>query len=228
MAINDWPEAERPREKLVRHGPGCLSDAELLAIFLRTGLPGISALDLARVLLRESGDIRRLLDMQAAEFCALKGMGLAKYSLLQAALELSKRYLKIELTQRQLVRSASEAMDYLVLELRHRREECFLALYLDSQNQVIDSVELAVGTVSSAVVYPREVVKSALHYNAVSVIFAHNHPSGRAEPSESDIQLTRSLVGALASVDIVVFDHIVIGDGEAVSFAERGLLSFAS
>ncbi len=224
MSIVEWPANDRPRERLLAQGADALSDAELLAIFFRTGVVGKSAVDLSRELLVATGGLRALLDLSEAQFCHFKGVGSAKYVQLQAALEMGRRYLKMSLEKGDALGSASVAVQFLQSKLRHLDREHFVALYLDSQNQLIEYVELAIGTIDSATVYPREVVKSALHFNAVAVIFAHNHPSGRSQPSHSDKELTNSLVQALKTVDIRVFDHIVIGDGEHFSFAEHGWL----
>lgn len=225
MLMTLWTTQDRPREKLLKNGPESLSDAELLAIFVRTGTPGKSAVELSREMLASTSGLRGLLDLGQKDLCHFKGIGNVTYSLLQAALEISRRYLRECLAKEPLVLSyANNAIEYLTFRLRHLEHECFAALYLDSQNQLIDYIELAKGTINSAVVYPREVVKSALNYNATSVIFAHNHPSGRAKASESDKDLTVALVKALKTVDIEVFDHIVIGEGEHFSFAQNGWL----
>lgn len=224
MAITDWPAQERPREKLLSQGPTQLSDAELLAIFLRTGCAGLSAVDLARNLLTRFGSLRKLLESSKEEFCTAKGLGVAKYTQLQAILEMSRRHLG-ETLQREHTMNASENVKrFLSAKLRHERSEIFAALYLDSQHRVIHYDSLFFGTIDGASVYPREVVKSALKHNCAAIIFAHNHPSGIAEPSQADIAITKELTQALALVDIRVLDHIVIGEGEEVSFAERGLM----
>ncbi len=224
MAITDWPDEDRPREKLLQVGPHALTDTELLAIIFRTGIVGKSAVDLARELLVHTGGLRTLLELSSDKLCEYKGMGVAKYVQLQAALEMGRRYLKESLVSGVAITSAKVAIDFFTAKLRHLSEERFVALYLDSQNQVIEYVELATGTIDGASVYPREVVKSALQYNAAVVIFAHNHPSGRAQPSQSDRLLTTALADALKTVDIRVLDHLVIGDGEYTSFAEHGWL----
>lgn len=222
MPITDWPQAERPREKLLARGAAALSDAELLAIFLRTGIPGKSAVDLARELLLRFGSLRGLLKASPKEFCAAKGMGQAKYVQLQAVIEMARRHLAEELRSRTALQSPEAARDYLVSRLRDLDREVFAALFLDSQHQVIAFEELAVGTLDAAAVYPREVVKAALRHNAAAVIFAHNHPSGVAEPSVADRTLTQRLKAALAQIDIRVLDHFVVGEGRPASFAERG------
>lgn len=224
IPISQWPEAERPREKLLARGPEALSDAELLAIFLRTGLPGKTAVDLARELLQNFGSLRTLLMADEHAFCALPGLGQAKYVLLKAVLEMARRYLGHELRRGAALGSPLATKQYLQAWLRDRPAECFCCLFLDNRHRVIACEELFQGTLNGAVVYPREVVKRALGLNAAAVIFAHNHPSGVAEPSEADKNLTFRLKEALSLVDVRVLDHLVIGDGETVSFCELGLL----
>ncbi len=224
MAISDWPEQERPREKLLLQGPQALSDAELLAIFLRTGVPGKSAVDLARGLVTTFGGLRQLLAASQAQFCLGEGLGPAKYAQLQAVLEMGRRHLAEELSRNDCFTSPAATGRFLTSRLRDRDREVFAVLLLDNQHRLLVYEELFQGTLSCAAVYPREVVKLALSSNAAAVILAHNHPSGVAEPSLSDQQITRRLVDALALVDIRVLDHLVIGDGPPVSFAERGLL----
>lgn len=222
MAITDWPAQERPREKLLELGPAALSDAELLAIFLRTGVAGRTAVDLARDLIVRFGSLRRLLAADRDSFCAAHGLGEAKYVQLQAVLEIARRHLAETLRSGAALGSPRDAADYLSARLRDREHEVFALLFLDSQHRVLACEEIARGTIDGAAVYPREVVKAALGRNAAAVILAHNHPSGVAEPSAQDRQLTERLKQALAVVDIRVLDHFVIGDGAPVSFAERG------
>jgi DNA repair protein RadC len=224
MPITDWPLAERPREKLLAQGAGALSDAELLAIFLRTGIRGRSAVDLARDLLTRFDGLRGMLRASKPDFCAVKGLGVAKFVQMQACLEMSRRFLFAELKAGRALSSPGGARDYLVALLRDIDHEVFGALFLDSQHQVLGFEALARGTLDAAAVYPREVVKAALRHNAAAVIFAHNHPSGVAEPSAADRVLTDRLKSALQQVDIRVLDHFVIGEGRPASFAERGLL----
>ena len=224
MAITDWPPEERPREKLLARGPQSLSDAELLAIFLRTGLQGITAVDLARRLLAEFGGLRQLLEADLSAFSAHKGLGPAKYAQLQAALEMTRRHLWERLQRGDPLGSPEETRRFLLARLRDYPHEVFACLLLDNRHRVIAFEELFRGTIDAASAYPREVVKLALTRNAAALIVAHNHPSGVAEPSRADELLTRRLRDALALVDIRLLDHFVIGDGEAVSFAERGLL----
>jgi len=224
MRITDWPVAERPRERLLAHGAGALSDAELLAIFLRTGIKGRSALDLAYGLLNRHGSLGRLIAAEQAEFTATPGLGPAKYAQLQAALELARRSLSEQMRVRDALSSPQAVRDYLRLALSGRDHEVFVAVLLDAQNRVIATEELFRGTLMQTSVFPREVVKYALTHAAASIIFAHNHPSGLAEPSQADEILTRTLKQALALVDVRVLDHFIVGDGAAMSFAERGLL----
>jgi DNA repair protein RadC len=224
MSIKDWPEGERPREKLLQHGAQALSDAELLAIFLRTGVRGKSAVDLARDLLSGYGGLRGLLSADWRTLGQAPGLGEAKYSQLQAALEIARRHLLETLRREDVLTSPQVARSYLGARLRDRPHEVFACLFLDNRHRVICFEEMFRGTIDGATVHPREVVKTALAHNAAAVIFAHNHPSGVADPSRADEMLTRRLKDALALVDIRVLDHVVVGEGETVSFAERGLL----
>lgn len=224
MAITDWPEAERPREKLLAKGAAALSDAELLAIFLRTGTPGMTAVDLARHLLNEFGGLRPLLNTDLKQFSSAKGLGPAKFAQLQAVLEMSRRHLSEQLQRSDALTSPRLTRDYLRACLRDEGREVFACLLLDSQHRVIQFEPLFYGTIDAASVYPREVVKLALKHNAAAMILAHNHPSGVAEPSQADQHITQRLISALSTVDIRVLDHIVVGDGETVSFAEKGLI----
>ena len=224
MPIRDWPEGDRPREKLLQRGAAALTDAELLAIFLRTGVAGRSAVDLARDLLVRFGGLRGLLRASRDEFCDAKGLGPAKFTQLQAVLEMARRHLGEALPTRTPLTDPQAVRQYLTAQLRDLGIEVFAGLFLDSQHRVIAYEPLAQGTLNAASVYPREVVKRALSLGAGAVIFAHNHPSGVAEPSAADRSLTERLKSALALVDIAVLDHFVIGDGDIVSFAERGWL----
>ncbi len=224
MAITDWPAGERPRERLLELGPGSLSDAELLAIFLRTGVRGRSAVDLARDLLGRFGGLRELLEAARTEFCSSPGLGAAKYAQLQAVLEMARRHLQDELRRGDALTSPNETRRFLRAHLRHHPHEVFACLFLDNRHRVIRFEELFRGTIDAASVHPREVVKRALALNAAAVIAAHNHPSGVAEPSQADERITVRLRDALALVDIRLLDHIVIGDGEPVSLAERGVV----
>ncbi len=224
MAISDWPLDDRPREKLMAKGAEALSDAELVAIFLRTGIRGRSAVDLAREALSRFGSISGLFAADAGALGTVGGLGTAKYAQLQAVLEMSRRALREKLSRGCALSSPQAVRDYLRLKLQDRPHEVFVGVFLDAQNRVLAVEELFRGTLTQTSVYPREVVKRALHYNAAALIFAHNHPSGIAEPSRSDESLTQALKQALSLVDVKVLDHFVIGSGAAMSFAERGLL----
>jgi DNA repair protein RadC len=226
MAITDWPEGERPRERLLAHGAEALSDAELLAIYLRVGVRGKSAVDLAReLLLRFEGSLSALVDASLEELASVSGIGMAKAAQLKASFELARRALAREMSTRDSFSSPGKVRDWLRLKLATRQNEVFMALWLDAQNRLIKSDELFSGTLTQTSVYPREVVKAALASNAAAVILAHNHPSGVSEPSAADEMLTRNLKTALAMVDVKVLDHfIVAGTGVPLSFAERGLL----
>jgi len=222
MAITDWPSNERPRERLLALGPAALADAELLAILLRTGAKGKSAVDLARELLGRHGSVSALLEAGTGE--RTPGLGDAKLAQLKAALELARRALREEISTRDALTSPRAVRDYLRLALGGREQEVFVVLLLDAQHRVIATEELFRGTLTQTSVYPREVVKCALKHNAAAVIFAHNHPSGVAEPSHADEILTRSLKSALALVDIQVLDHFIVAGTRTMSFAERGLI----
>ena len=224
MAITDWPASERPREKLLERGPAALSDAELLAIFLRTGTQGITAVDLARELLSDYGSLRSLLEADHQRFCQGKGLGSAKYTLLQASLEMARRHLGEQLQRGEALGGSEQTRRYLSARLRDYPHEVFACLFLDNRHRVLAFEELFRGTIDGANVYPREVVKRALGHNAAALILAHNHPSGVAEPSDSDRRITRRLRDALELVDIRVLDHMIIGDGQVTSLAERGFI----
>jgi DNA repair protein RadC len=226
MAITDWPEGERPRERLLAHGAQALSDAELLAIYLRVGVRGKSAVDLARDLLqRFNGRLSLLAEASLEELATVSGIGMAKAAQLKASFELSRRALLQEMSVRDTLSSPRQVRDWLRLKLATRQHEVFMALWLDAQNRLLKAEELFSGTLTQTSVYPREVVKIALARNAAAVILAHNHPSGLAEPSHADEMLTRALKDALAMVDVKLLDHfIVAGNAPPLSFAERGLL----
>lgn len=224
MAIHDWPAMERPRERLLEQGARALSDAELLAIFLRTGTRGRTAVDLARELLTRHGGLARLFAASAPELCATSGMGPAKTAQLQAAVELARRALDLEMRESDPLRTPQAVRDYLRLTLATRPYEVFAAVFLNARNQVIAVEELFRGTLTQTSVYPREVVKAALARNAAAIILAHNHPSGVAEPSQADHALTEALRKALGLVDIAVLDHVVVAGARSVSFAENGWL----
>jgi len=223
MTISQWPSAEKPREKLVNRGAKALSDAELLAILLRTGTAGSTAVDLARQLLLDYGSIRGVLTADTKSFCKRKGLGLAKFVQLQAALEISRRHLSEGLATEDCLTRSEQTRNYLRARLRDYEYEVFACLMLDNRNRVIAFRELFRGTIDGASVYPREVVKQALADNAAAVILAHNHPSGVCEPSQADIHITERLQKALALVDIRVLDHVIIGD-EINCLSEQGLI----
>jgi DNA repair protein RadC len=224
MSISDWPRDDRPREKLLAKGADSLSDAELVAIFLRTGVRGRSAVDLARELLARFGSVSALCAAGGEALCATPGVGAAKYVQLQAGLEMARRALRERLERGAALGSPQAVRDYLRLKLQGRPHEVFVGVFLDTQNRVLAVEELFRGTLTQTSVYPREVVKRALALNAAALIFAHNHPSGVAEPSRADEALTQTLKRALALIDVAVLDHFVIGGDGATSFAERGLL----
>jgi len=222
MTIRDWPAAERPRERLLEKGATSLSDAELLAIFLRVGVRGQSAVDMARGLLQHFGGLRGLLTASSAEFCAEKGLGMAKYAQLQAVLEMGRRHMAESWQRGEALDSPRRVAEYLRAILRDRGREIFLVLFLDNRHRVLRFEELFQGTIDAASVYVREVAKRALELNAAALIVAHNHPSGVAEPSLADRQLTRRLEQALEVLDIRLLDHFVVGETEAVSLRESG------
>ena len=224
MAIRDWPIDERPREKLLDKGAGALSDAELLAILLRTGTRGRSALDLARDALKSFASLRKLIAADRQRFCAEHGLGLVRYVELQAAVEIARRQLSETLRTGPSLSSPRATRDFLSSQLRDLEHEVFCCLYLDKRHRLIQYQELFRGTIDGASVHPREIVKLALQRNAAAVIIAHNHPSGVAEPSQADELITLRVKEALGLVDIRLLDHIIIGDGASVSLAERGLV----
>lgn len=221
MGISDWPAAERPRERLLAKGAGALSDAELLAVLLRTGVRGKNAVDLARELLDRFKGLRGLF---GSDLTGIKGLGTAKRAQVEAVLELAKRSVKEDLAQGSALTSPGSVRDYLRLALGAKPHEVFVCLWLDAQHHVICAQEAFRGTLTQTSVYPREIVKAALAANAAAVIFAHNHPSGVAQPSQADELLTRNLKEALALVDVKVLDHFIVAGSQAISFAERGLL----
>ena len=223
MAISDWPEGERPRERLLEQGAETLSDAELLAIFLRTGVKGKSAVDLARDLLKQFGGLRQLLDADLETFSQAKGLGRAKFTQLQACLEMSRRFLFEHIERDGPLSSSNDAKQYLLIKMRDYAKEVFACLFLDTKNCVIEFEELFVGSLHSTEVHPREVVKQALKHNAHAIIFAHNHPSGETTPSQADIEITHTLRNALALMDIKVLDHLIVGS-DVTSLAELGHL----
>ncbi|MGP7734326.1 RadC family protein [Oceanimonas smirnovii] len=224
MSIRNWPEDERPREKLLSRGAASLSDAELLAIFLRIGTKGMDAVTLARVLLEQFGSLRALLQADIHQFCEGPGLGPAKFVQLQACMELMRRFLDERLKREHALTSPDLTREFLQLKLRDQPREVFALLLLDNQHRVIEFNELFYGTLDAAAVYPREIVALALKRGAAAVILVHNHPSGVAEPSRADRMITERIQAALGLLDIRVLDHLVVGDGETVSFAERGWL----
>ena len=224
MSITEWPKDERPRERLLKHGAAALSDAELLAIFLRVGVTGKSAVDLARELVARFGSLAKLFSATQTELCAVKGMGPAKYVQLQAVLEMGRRALGETMKLTDALNSPQAVRDYLRLTLANLPHEVFVAVFLTAQNRVITVEELFRGTLTQTSVYPREIVKRALAHNAASVILAHNHPSGEASPSAADRALTKALAEALALIDVRVLDHFIVAPGASMSFAEQGML----
>ena len=223
MAITDWAVEDRPREKLLNKGAEALTDAELLAIFLRTGIKGKTAVDLARDLLSEIGGLSLLLSADEKSFCQAKGLGQAKYVQMQAVVEMSRRYLNEKMIRGDAMSNVSDVKNYLKSRLQNYPFEVFACLFLDNKHRVIEYEELFRGTIDAASVHPREVIRRVLHHNAAAIVLAHNHPSGVAEPSQSDNQITQKLKDALQLIDVRVLDHFVIGD-DVVSFAERGLI----
>jgi DNA repair protein RadC len=224
LSIRDWPESERPRERLLAQGPSVLSDAELLSLLLRHGVAGSDALAIARALLSRFGSLTGLFAASRIDLSAVRGMGPAKTAELSAMVELVRRSLIEQAAERDALQSPQAVRDYLRLALAARPYEVFLGLFLDSQNRLLAAEELFRGTLAQTSVYPREVVKAALSHNAAAMIFAHNHPSGVAEPSRADELLTQALKQALSLVDVRTLDHFVVAGGKLVSLAERGLI----
>lgn len=224
MAITDWPLDQRPRERLIRLGPEALSDAELLAVFLRVGVAGKSAVDLARDMTRHFGSLNGLFSSTLSDFTAIHGLGPAKFAQLQAVLELSRRALTETMRDDSSFNSADTVKQYLRLLISHKPYECFVVLFLDVRNCLIASNEMFRGTLTHTSVYPREVVKAALAHNAASVMLAHNHPSGNSVPSQADHQLTKVLKKALELVDVRTLDHFIVAGPSVYSFAEHGYL----
>jgi len=224
MAINEWPEDQRPRERLIKLGSTALSDAELLAVFLRTGVSGKSAVDLGREMINHFGSLSKLFSANIKDFSAIHGLGNAKFAQLHAVLELAKRAINEELKVNTSLSSPQAVKNYLQLLIGNKTYESFAVLFLDIKNRLIVSEELFRGTLNHASVYPREVVKTALLHNAAAIIIAHNHPSGSCEPSRADIDLTENLQQALRLVDIKVLDHFIVANPHVYSFAEHGLM----
>jgi DNA repair protein RadC len=224
MPISDWPELERPREKLLALGAHALSEAELLAIFLRTGVKGKSAVDLARDLLIKFKTLNQLLNASQQTFCEAHGLGIAKYVQMQAVLEISRRNLYQTLPGKITIENVKQTKNFLKSSLTRHEREVFACLFLDSRHSILSFEELFYGTISSATVHPREIVKRALHHNAAAVILAHNHPSGDTQASNSDKAITHKLIDALKLIDVRVLDHIIVGGTSAMSFMEMGLM----
>jgi len=224
MRLCDWPEHERPREKLMCRGAAYLSDAELLALLLQSGTRGLNAVDLSRQLLRQFGSLDQLLAAEVPRLRRVTGLGPGKVARLQAVRELGLRQLRARMEKRDLLSSSTAARDYLRSRYRHHQREVFSCLFLTNQHHVVQIEELFSGTIDGAAVYPREVVKRCLYHNAAAVIFAHNHPSGVAEPSQADIAITGKLRAALGTIEVRVLDHLVLGADSVVSMAERELL----
>lgn len=224
MTIKDLPLEARPREKMLARGPGALSDVELLAILLRTGMAGKNVFQLAQELLDTFGGLSGLLNTGATELNLIKGLGPAKRAEVVAVLELSRRGLAEQLRERQAFHAPEAVKAYVQLHLAHKNHEVFAVLFLDSQNRLQAMEELFRGTLSQTSVYPREVVLRALHHRAAAVVLSHNHPSGSVQPSRADETLTQTLKAALALVDVRVLDHVIVGQGQALSMAEQGLI----
>ena len=224
MYIRHWPDDDRPRERLIKSGPTGLSDAELLAVLLGQGTKGMSAVDLSRSLLNQFGGIRGTLNASQSELTGIRGIGYAKAAVLYAARECGSRYLRERLRPGVTIGSPADSREFLLASLRDRPHEVFCCLFMDNRHRVLAFDELFRGTIDAAAVYPREIVKQALGRNAAAVILAHNHPSGIAEPSQSDQLITRRIRDALELVDVRLLDHFVIGDNSCVSLASRGML----
>ncbi|TBR40950.1 JAB domain-containing protein [Marinomonas agarivorans] len=224
MGINNWPKHQRPREKLIKQGADALSDAELLAIFLRTGVAGVNAIELAQRVLLHFGSIKGLMGADQKAFCACLGLGEAKFAQLQAVFEMSKRYLSESLSIEDVFTNVEMVQTFLSVKLRHSHREVFAVLFLDTQHRLLHYQELFYGTIDSSPVYPREIIKAALKHNASACILAHNHPSGMTTPSESDIYITKKVQDALNLMDIRLLDHFIVGNGAPLSMAKHGYL----
>ena len=224
MSIADWPPLERPTEKLLSAGAAVLSDAELMAVLLQTGIKGKNALELARDLITAFGGLRGIMTADQQELCAHPGIGQVKAARFAAMRELSQRQLLEKIQARDILSCSAATRNYLRARFRHYQSEVFCCLFLNNQHHIVKLEEMFHGTIDGAAVYPREVVKRCLYHNAAAVIFAHNHPSGVAEPSQADIAITRKLKSALQTIEVRVLDHLVIGDAEVISLAERNLI----
>lgn len=223
MKISKWPIQERPREKLIKQGASTLSNAELLAILFRHGIKGQTALDLARCLYKKHGGLTNILAMDFKQFSKEMGLGMAKYAQLQAAFELSRRYLQEQINRRK-IQDAEDVGAYLISELKHLHQEIFAVLFLDNQHRIIEFEKIFHGSIRGTSIYPREIVKRTLYHNAAAVIFAHNHPSGNIQPSEADRLTTQKLISALQMIDVQVLDHFIVAGHFICSLAERGWL----
>lgn len=223
MNIKQWPVQERPRERMLRHGAGSLSDAELLAIVLGSGSYGCNAIDLARDMLSNLGSLRSILHSDEKTVCAFRGVGQTRYAVLQAITEIAKRTLFETMKKGNILANPGRARKYLLMKMRDYKHEVFACLFLDNQHRVIAFEEMFKGTISGASVHPREIVRRSLHHNAAAVIFAHNHPSGSSDPSRSDKHITQELKESLSLIDVRVLDHFVVGE-DVTSFAEKSLL----
>lgn len=224
MSITQWPAQERPREKLLHNGAAVLSDAELLAVLLQTGVKGKNALELARELIISFGGLHGIMTAEYRDLCVFPGVGQAKAARFAAMREFSQRQMLEQIQDRDILSCSAATRRYLRDRFRHRESEVFCCLFLNNQHHVMKLEEMFQGTIDGAAVYPREVVKRCLYHNAAAVIFAHNHPSGVAEPSQADIAITRKLKMALQTIEVRVLDHLVIGNAEVISLAERNLI----
>jgi DNA repair protein RadC len=224
MTIKTWPRSERPREKLLTYGAQYLTSAELLAIFLRTGVKGKTAVDLGRDLLVEFGGLKCLFEANLAKFCQKRGLGSAKYAQLQAVLELSRRYLYEKVRKNTILSNSMETKQYLLAKLGHLKQEIFMGILLDSKNRVITFQELFHGSIDRVDIYPRELVAMILEHHATSIIVVHNHPSGNPGPSQEDIELTKFLQSALLLIEVKLLDHLIVGEQHVISFRELNLL----
>lgn len=222
--LKDWPNTEKPREKLLNLGASALSDAELLAIFLRTGVKGCHVVDLARELLKNFGSISAIFNASKGDFCLMHGLGEAKYVQLQACLEMSKRFLSEELHENECLISSEQSKNFLIGQLRNEKQEVFAVLFLDNQHKVLQFEKLFYGTINASAVYPRVVVEKAIRYQSSAIILSHNHPSGIAEASLADKSITLRLQQALSLIDITVLDHMIVAGNRCYSFAEHGLI----
>lgn len=224
MSIAEWPAQQRPREKLIQFGAQTLSDAELLAVFLRVGVPGQSAVELGNELLRQFGSLHKLISAPLDRFVAIRGLGPAKFASLQAGLEMTRRTLRENLGDGVKLENPDQVKAYLQLLIGSNQSESFVVLYLDVKLCLLGSEELFHGGLTHTKVYPREIVRQALRYNASAAILAHNHPSGVVNPSPNDIEMTQQLKDILASVEIRLLDHFIVGPTSCYSFIEHGLL----